>query len=210
MTTGNDGDSKDLVGEIFDRMRSTAKTGGKHPPSLQRPPRKNSGFTLDAGPGVVKQGEEKTDESGQRVVRDYAGTRVPESLLHRNGIRIRRRYDRSPTAFGSILSGQANERGWRRNLANGMIMSRWSEIVGETIAEHAEVVEFKEGTLVVQCSSSTWATQLRLAQSKILRTIAEEVGDGVVEKLHIKGPAGPNWSKGRLRVKGRGPRDTYG
>ena len=75
-------------------------------------------------------------------------------------------------------------------------MSKWPEIVGDVIADHAEVVEFKEGTLVVQCASSTWATQLRLAQSQIIRTIAEEVGDRVVEKLHIKGPSGPGWTRG--------------
>lgn len=204
----------DLVGDVFERMRSTAKTGGKNPPSLQRPPRKNSGFTLEAGPRVVKRNEngevagDGTD--AVPVVRDRAGTRIPQRLLYRDGIRIRRRRDRSPLAFGAILAGQANERGWQRNIANGIIMSKWPEIVGDVIADHAEVVEFKEGTLVVQCASSTWATQLRLAQSQILKTIAEEVGDGIVEKLEIKGPSGPSWTKGRLRVKGRGPRDTYG
>ncbi|MFC3849514.1 DUF721 domain-containing protein [Corynebacterium hansenii] len=209
-----DDEAPDLVGEVFERMRSTAKTGGKHPPSLQRPPRKNSGFTLDAGPRVVKRDEEGriAGDGGDTapVVRDRAGTRVPQRLLYRDGIRIRRRRDRSPLTFGAVLAGQANERGWQRNIANGIIMSKWPDIVGEVIADHAEVVEFKENTLVVQCASSTWATQLRLAQSKILATIAEEVGDGIVEKLHIKGPSGPSWSKGRLRVKGRGPRDTYG
>ena len=185
-----DNDSPDLVGDVFERMRSTAKMGGKHPPSLQRPPRKNSGFTLDAGPRVVKRnedGEPAGDGSDTvPVVRDQAGTRVPQRLLYRDGIRIRRRRDRSPIAFGAILAGQANERGWQRNIANGIIMSKWPEIVGEVIADHAEVVEFKEGTLVVQCASSTWATQLRLAQSQILKTIADEVGDGIVEKLQIK------------------------
>lgn len=207
-------EAPDLVGDVFSRMRSTAKMGGKHPPSLQRPPRKNSGFTLEAGPRVVKRDEDgnAVGDGGETVpvVRDYAGTRIPQRLLYRDGIRIRRRRDREPKAFGAILAGQANERGWQRNIANGIIMSKWPEIVGEVIADHAEVVEFKDGTLVVQCASSTWATRLRLAQSQIIRTIAEEVGDGVVEKLHIKGPSGPSWTKGRLRVKGRGPRDTYG
>ncbi|MFD5868972.1 DUF721 domain-containing protein [Corynebacterium sp. NPDC060344] len=209
-----DGDAPDLVGDVFGRMRSTAKMGGKNPPSLQRPARKNSGFTLEAGPRVVKRNEDGDAVSGSGetvpVVRDRAGTRVPQRLLYREGIRIRRQRDRSPLAFGAILAGQSDERGWRRNIANGIIMSKWPEIVGEVIADHAEVVEFKEGELVVQCASSTWATQLRLAQSAILKTIAEEVGDGIVEKLQIKGPSGPSWTKGRLRVKGRGPRDTYG
>ena len=212
----SEGDAPDLVGEVFGRMRATAKMGGKHPPSLQRPARKNSGFTLEAGPRVIKRDDDggTADTAGNgrdhTVARDLAGTRIPERLLYRDDIRIRRRRDRSPLSFGSVLARQATERGWRRNIANGIIMSKWPELVGEVIADHTEVVEFKDGTFVVQCASSTWATQLRLAQSQILATIADEVGDGVVEKLQIKGPTGPSWTKGRLRVKGRGPRDTYG
>lgn len=203
---------EDLVGEIFGRMRAAAKEGGKHPPSLQRPPQKNSGFTLDAAPRVVKRDATGAPVPGETepVVRDMAGTRVPQHLLNRDGIRIRRRYERRPSSLGAILASQARERGWQRNIANGIIMAKWPELVGDVIADHAEAVEFRDGTLVVQCASSTWATQLRLAQSQILRAIAEEVGDDVVVKLKIKGPTGPSWTKGRLRVKGRGPRDTYG
>lgn len=208
-TSGGD----DLVTDVFGRMRSTAATGGKRPPSLQRPPRKHADVGFDADRSVDKRqvpGGTASAEPAAPPARDYAGTRVPEQLLHRDGIRIRRRYDRTPAAFGSILSGQVSERGWRRNIANGIIMSKWPDIVGEMIADHAEVVEFDDGTLIVQCASSTWATQLRLAQAQILKTIAATVGDGVVETLTIKAPSGPSWSKGRLRVKGRGPRDTYG
>jgi predicted nucleic acid-binding Zn ribbon protein len=31
-----------------------------------------------------------------------------------------------------------------------------------------------------------------------------------VKKLNIHGPVAPSWVKGPKRVRGRGPRDTYG
>ena len=54
------------------------------------------------------------------------------------------------------------------------------------------------------------ATQIRLLSSTILDRLAAEVGPGVVRRLRVHGPTAPNWRHGRLRVAGRGPRDTYG
>ncbi len=45
---------------------------------------------------------------------------------------------------------------------------------------------------------------------KLLGRIAGEVGANVVTKLHVHGPVTPTWTKGPKRVRGRGPRDTYG
>ena len=36
------------------------------------------------------------------------------------------------------------------------------------------------------------------------------VGPGVVTELIVLGPVAPSWVKGRRRVPGPGPRDTYG
>jgi predicted nucleic acid-binding Zn ribbon protein len=43
-----------------------------------------------------------------------------------------------------------------------------------------------------------------------LTRIADGVGPGVVTKLNVHGPVAPSWAKGPKRVRGRGPRDTYG
>ena len=40
--------------------------------------------------------------------------------------------------------------------------------------------------------------------------VVEAVGPDVVTKLVVRGPVGPSWRHGRLRVPGQGPRDTYG
>jgi predicted nucleic acid-binding Zn ribbon protein len=44
----------------------------------------------------------------------------------------------------------------------------------------------------------------------VLGRIAAEVGPDVVRRLVVRGPTTPDWRHGPLRVKGRGPRDTYG
>jgi predicted nucleic acid-binding Zn ribbon protein len=40
--------------------------------------------------------------------------------------------------------------------------------------------------------------------------LAERVGPGVVESIVVRGPVQADWRKGPRRVRGRGPRDTYG
>ena len=48
------------------------------------------------------------------------------------------------------------------------------------------------------------------AMGRGIAQIAAQVGHNVVTRLHIHGPVAPNWSRGPRRVRGRGPRDTYG
>nr|WP_240394136.1 DciA family protein [Corynebacterium lactis] len=211
----NEDAEKDLVSEVFERMRSAAKEGGHKLPNLQRPPRKNSSWSgLDA-PAPNKAaaeivGDVEKQRERQAVVRDRAGTVIPPSLLRESGIRLYKKYDRRPAPIGAVLNRAIVDRGWQTHIAHGVIMTEWDQMVGEVVAQHSQVREFKDGTLVVECQSTAWATQLRLAQRQVIKTIADRVGDGVVEELKILGPKAPNWRKGRLHIEGRGPRDTYG
>ncbi|MBK7721833.1 MAG: DUF721 domain-containing protein [Austwickia sp.] len=109
-------------------------------------------------------------------------------------------------AVGRVLS----HRGWERDLAIGSIMARWAVIVGLDVARHCEPERFDRGVLTVRAESSAWAAQLRGFAPTILQLLEREVGPGLVLELRILGPGGPSWRRGRLSVRGRGPRDTYG
>jgi predicted nucleic acid-binding Zn ribbon protein len=132
------------------------------------------------------------------------------------GSRQRRRWSgagadqRDPQRFGALLGKIASDRGWSGHLANGEVFGRWTAIVGGEIAEHATPLTLRDGELTVQASSTAWATQLRLLQRQLLAKIAKGVGDGVVKRLRVQGPAAPSWRYGPRHVSGRGPRDTYG
>ena len=117
---------------------------------------------------------------------------------------------RDPQPLGRIASRLADEQGWKPHLAGGVVFGNWCDLVGEEVAEHAQPVALRDGELTVRASSTAWATQLRLLQSKLLARIAAGVGDGVVKRMRIQGPTAPSWRKGPLHVPGRGPRDTYG
>jgi predicted nucleic acid-binding Zn ribbon protein len=145
------------------------------------------------------------------------GSRVARKGVKGAGGRRRRRTwsgpgpdDRDPQPLGRVASRIAADRGWSERLAGGQVFGRWAKLVGEDVAEHAQPVAFGDGELTVQADSTAWATQLRLLQRELLKRIAAGVGEGVVKKLKVQGPAAPNWRFGPRHVPGRGPRDTYG
>ncbi|MBK8470669.1 MAG: DUF721 domain-containing protein [Actinomycetales bacterium] len=118
--------------------------------------------------------------------------------------------DRDPALVGEQLQRLLSERGWTADVTVGSVLGRWAEIVGDDIAGHVRPVTFEGSILTVQAESTAWATQMRLLASRVLGRIEAVVGAGVVTELVVLGPAAPSWVKGKRRVIGPGPRDTYG
>jgi predicted nucleic acid-binding Zn ribbon protein len=117
---------------------------------------------------------------------------------------------RDPAALGDSLSALVTERKWEETLRTAGIPARWEHIVGADVAAHCRPERLEDGTLTCVAESTAWATQIRMLSATILGRLANEVGAGVVRRLHVHGPTAPDWRHGPLRVTGRGPRDTYG
>lgn len=117
---------------------------------------------------------------------------------------------RDPQPFGTVLGKLIKARGWQRPAAEATLFGQWGKVVGPDLAEHCRPVKLTDGELTIEAVSTAWATQLRLLAKTLLKQIAGEVGHNVVTKLRIHGPAVPSWNRGPRRVRGRGPRDTYG
>jgi predicted nucleic acid-binding Zn ribbon protein len=117
---------------------------------------------------------------------------------------------RDPQPFGSLVERLVSARGWQRSKAEATVFGDWNRAVGPDVAAHCRPVKLENGELTIEAESTAWATQLRLLSGRLLAGIAAQVGHNVVTRLHIHGPARPDWGAGPRRVRGRGPRDTYG
>ena len=116
-----------------------------------------------------------------------------------------------PTLVADILNDLVHQRDWNSGLAEGTLFATWSQIVGPEIAGHATPLSLLDGKLLVQCSSTAWATQLNLVSPKLLEQIRSSAPGALVERLEIIGPHAPSWKRGLRSISnGRGPRDTYG
>ena len=116
-----------------------------------------------------------------------------------------------PQSIESILSEVIENRNWGKGVAEGGLFSDWPQIVGADIAEHTTPISLVDGRLTIQSSSSAWATQMRLMQVELLKTISNSAPGALVEELIFLGPNAPSWKRGLRSIRGaRGPRDTYG
>ncbi|GAA2891305.1 hypothetical protein GCM10010517_55620 [Streptosporangium fragile] len=122
-----------------------------------------------------------------------------------------RRDSGDPQLFGRAIADLLADRGWERPAAVGGVFGRWHEIVGPDMAAHTKPESFAEGEVVVVADSTAWATQVRLLARTLVRRLNEELGDGTVQRVKVRGPQNGPRPGGGLRVTGsRGPGDTYG
>lgn len=118
--------------------------------------------------------------------------------------------DRDPQPLGVTVDRLVGEHGWGADIAVHGVIARWDEIVGPDVAVHVRPERYAEGILTVRADSTAWATQVRMLASDLVKRLNQATGDGTVRSVTVLAPNAPNWTRGRRRVVGRGPRDTYG
>lgn len=125
-------------------------------------------------------------------------------------VRSRRAHRDDPQLFNTAIGGLLESHGWHDRVAMGSVFGRWAEIVGADLAAHTKPDSFADGELAVIADSTAWATQVRLLAPMLVKRLNEEVGNGSVRRVRVRGPQPPR-RRGGLRVPGsKGPGDTYG
>ncbi|WP_247746084.1 DUF721 domain-containing protein [Streptomyces oryzae] len=151
--------------------------------------------------------------------KDQAKQRKAEAQQRRQarrggGLRSGARQDgRDPLPLGVAINRLLVERGWETPAAVAAVMGRWPQLVGPEVAKHCEPLRYdeEERTLLVRCDSTAWATQLRLLAPRLVARLNEDLGQGSIRLIHVRGPEAPRKGYGPLRAPGsRGPGDTYG
>lgn len=193
--------------EPGDPPRSGFVSTPRHAPDGAAHPRKDS---PTGAPDMVERLLEEA--KGTATARGHERRRLPAAR------RSRRRTgwsgagpdDRDPQPLGSTTTSWVASAGMEQGFREARVVGHWESVVGSTLAAHCRPEAIGEGLLVVVADSTAWATQLRLLGPTLLARVVELVGPAVVERLEVRGPVAPSWVRGPRRVKGRGPRDTYG
>ncbi|HEY7143910.1 MAG TPA: DciA family protein [Streptosporangiaceae bacterium] len=195
-----------LAAQALATARAQARARGNYParpeqaaaapPDEGRPAGADQPRTQPAGPESAGAGR----AGGQGPGTGARKARAP---------RRRQRRD-DPQQLSSAIDGLLDEQGWQLAAATGSVFARWAQIVGPDLAAHTRPEGLSAGELTVSAESTAWATQVRLLAAQLVRRLNEELGDGTVQRVRVRGPAPPRQT-GQLRVRGgRGPRDTYG
>ncbi len=149
----------------------------------------------------------------REIADSYRGTGAPLRPRRRrtDGSTPRRRKSREdPTTVADALGALVRQQGWDDRLSAQRVFTDWASIVGPEVARHSTVDGYEDAVLHVTTDSTAWATQLRLLAPRLVARLNEELGDGAVLRIEVRGPQAPSWKRGPRSVKGRGPRDTYG
>lgn len=127
------------------------------------------------------------------------------------GVDEERKKRDEPGKLSEVLDELITTRDWKKGIAEGTLFSNWRKIVGDEVANHCEPITLLEGRLTIRAETTAWATQLRLIQDEILKTLQTHSEGVLVEELAVIGPSAPSWKRGLRSIRGsKGPRDTYG
>lgn len=156
---------------------------------------KDFGATMSAEPGTKKPRSFYAESADARVMGGYTGAG---------------KSPRDPRELTEVLSYLIASRGWKEPVAVSSVLARWEELMGARIAEHAQPESFADSTVTLRCTSTAWATNLKMMTGEILRMFERELGEGIVTKVVVLGPHAPSWKRGKFVAPGgRGVRDTY-
>lgn len=90
--------------------------------------------------------------------------------------------------FGEAVRTWLIEHGWQEQVAIGGVFGRWPEIVGEFNAKRLRPESYADGELVVVADSPTMAVQARTMVRDLMRRLNEELGEGTVVSIRVRGP----------------------
>ena len=104
---------------------------------------------------------------------------------------------RDPVPISSSLDGVMRSlRGPTRQAAGGLF-GRWTEAVGEQVAQHVRPVKLDGEVLVVEVDDPAWATQVKFLSGMIterLQTIADVTVDRIEVRVERRGARGARLS----------------
>jgi len=103
-----------------------------------------------------------------------------------------------PSRLGDLLGQAAKAFGMEDPRAVSALWRRWDEVVGESIAAHAEPTSLRDGVLKVRADSPVWATEIGYLAEEIRTAIERELGPGSITSLSVwTGPGGSRKGVGR-------------
>ena len=66
------------------------------------------------------------------------------------------------------------------------VQAVWNEVVGERLSAVTEVIEEREGTVLIECKSSVWAQELEMMAPRIIARLDGAMAGSGPEKLRFR------------------------
>lgn len=93
--------------------------------------------------------------------------------------------EQEPVRLRDLLSSAGERLGLPAAVETGLLWRRWQEIVGPSIAQHAEPTSLRRGVLRVRADSPAWATEIGYLRDEIVRRANSAIGSAVVSEMRV-------------------------
>jgi hypothetical protein len=84
-----------------------------------------------------------------------------------------------PVTIATALDGVVRSLRAPGSRVIGGVFGRWSEAVGDQIAQHVRPLKLEQGVLAVEVDDPAWATQVKFLAPTIMSRLAEVAGASV-------------------------------
>lgn len=91
----------------------------------------------------------------------------------------------NPLRLRDLLQAAGARLGLEGALETGALWARWAEIVGASVATHAEPTSLKKGVLRIRTDSPTWATEISYLADEIKTRANRVAGRALVSEVRV-------------------------
>jgi predicted nucleic acid-binding Zn ribbon protein len=92
---------------------------------------------------------------------------------------------KEPEKIGNAILEALGKMGFTERLKRQSAVTKWPELVGETIAKETEALRIDGDTLVVRVYKAAWRQQLVYFKEELLAKLKAELGDDSVEDIRF-------------------------
>ena len=89
-------------------------------------------------------------------------------------------------SIGAIIQEWLRSQNLEEKIQQKSIPGYWIEIVGETVAKHAEVERVDKGKMYIKVESATWRNEVMLRREEIRTKVNEHFGAEIVKEVIVR------------------------
>ncbi len=82
--------------------------------------------------------------------------------------------------------GRLFDKRTREQLNNSMLLTRWKEIVGSSIAEHTQPLSVEAGVLLIQVKHPVWRSELMSMKQQLIERVNEAAGRQAIRDIRFR------------------------
>lgn len=91
-----------------------------------------------------------------------------------------------PEDLASVIQRLVGDQRWDERLRGTSLFDVWEDVVGADLARHATPVRLAGGILVLEVSSSAWATQVSYLADELVQRANAALGQDLVTRVDVR------------------------